>query len=340
MGLLLVELLLRLLDQCDHIAHAEDALGHPVRVEWLQGIRLLPGSHKLDGFPGFFTNAQRGTATGVAIHLGENHAVKRDAVVEGLRGAHGVLTGHGIHHKQGFTGFDGTVDPVDLVHHVGIHRQASCGIDDDHVVAMGPGMSQCGRSNGHRVFFLTLGKDICAHALAHDLQLVNGCRPIDITRYEQRPLAKLGPQVQRQLGGVGGLPGALKAAHQNDARLAFEVEPGMLSAHEIGELLLRDLDEELTWLDRGQDLLSEGLLLDAVRETFRDAVVHVGFDEGTSDFLGGFGNVGLRDGGFAFDALKRLIETVAEVLKHGGRKVSRGTWGERTLVEWRDMRDE
>ena len=48
----LVELLLRLLDQREHVAHAEDAAGHPLGMELLQGIEVLAGADELDRHAG------------------------------------------------------------------------------------------------------------------------------------------------------------------------------------------------------------------------------------------------------------------------------------------------
>ena len=50
-GLVAVEGLLGLLDQREHVAHAEDAGGHPVRVEDVEVVELLAvgGEHDLAG---------------------------------------------------------------------------------------------------------------------------------------------------------------------------------------------------------------------------------------------------------------------------------------------------
>ena len=93
-----------------------------------------------------------------------------------------------------------------------------------------------------------------------------------------------------------------------------------MAAHEFGELLLRDFHKELARAHGGEDLLANGLVLHPVGEAFGDAVVHIRLDEGTADFLGGFGNVGFGDRGLALDALEGLFEAVAEVLEHGEGK--------------------
>ena len=127
-----------------------------------------------------------------------------------------------------------------------------------------------------------------------------------------------------QLGGVRGFSAALKTAHQDDTRFAFQVESGMLSAHEGGQFLLRDFDKELSWADGREDFLANGLVLDSVGEAFCHAVVHIRVHEGPADFLGGFGNVGFGDRGLSLDALEGFFEAVAEVLEHGEGKGNPG----------------
>jgi hypothetical protein len=50
-GLALVDRTLHLVDQREHVAHAEDARGDAVRVEGLQGVGLSPTPMNLIGLP-------------------------------------------------------------------------------------------------------------------------------------------------------------------------------------------------------------------------------------------------------------------------------------------------
>src|SRR5829696_5002113 len=69
LGLPLVHLALGLLDERHHVAHAEDALGHPVRVEALEVPELLTGGGIEDRLAGDSLDRERGTAAGVAVQL-------------------------------------------------------------------------------------------------------------------------------------------------------------------------------------------------------------------------------------------------------------------------------
>ena len=101
LGLLAVDLGLHLLDQRDHVAHAQDARGDPVRMEGLQGRGLLADAQELDRLAGDLADGQGRAAAGVAVGLGEDDAGQRQGLVEGLGGVGRVLAGHGVDHEQG-----------------------------------------------------------------------------------------------------------------------------------------------------------------------------------------------------------------------------------------------
>ena len=67
--LALVHLALGLLDERHHVAHAEDPLGHPVRVEALEVAELLAGRGVEDRLAGDGLDRERGAAAGVAVEL-------------------------------------------------------------------------------------------------------------------------------------------------------------------------------------------------------------------------------------------------------------------------------
>ena len=85
LGLLGVEGGLGLLDQREHVAHAEDAAGHPVGMERLEVLELLAGTDEQDRLADDLLHRQRGTTAGVAVDLREDHAVETDRVVERRR---------------------------------------------------------------------------------------------------------------------------------------------------------------------------------------------------------------------------------------------------------------
>ena len=71
-----VDRLLGLLDQAEHVAHPEDARGHAIRVERLEGVDLLPGADEEDRLAGDRPHRQRRAAARVAVELGQHDAVE------------------------------------------------------------------------------------------------------------------------------------------------------------------------------------------------------------------------------------------------------------------------
>ncbi len=96
--------LLGLLDQAEHVAHAEDAPGHAVGVELLELVELLTGGGEGDRPADDLLDAERGAAAGVAVELRHDHAVDRQRGVERLGHADGVLTGHRVDHQERVVG--------------------------------------------------------------------------------------------------------------------------------------------------------------------------------------------------------------------------------------------
>jgi hypothetical protein len=134
LGLVLVEGLLGLLDEGEHVAHAEDAASHPVGVEDVEVLELLAGGREHDRLAGDLPRRQRGATAGVAVELGEHHAGDADAVAEGLGGGDRVLADHRVDDEQDLVGVDRVADVGGLLHHLGVDAEAAGGVDDDDVV--------------------------------------------------------------------------------------------------------------------------------------------------------------------------------------------------------------
>ena len=192
-GLLFVVVLLGLLDEGEHIAHAQDPGGHPVGVEGLDHVQLLAGAHEFDGLAGGGPDGEGRAAPGVAVQLGEDHAVDAQRLVEGGGRVDGVLAGHGVHHQQNLVGMDGGLHPLELVHQLLVHVETAGGIQKDDVVAVVPGVAQGVLRDLYRVS-LALLKDGQVQLSAHDLELLDGGGPVHVAGGQQGPLAVLPPQ--------------------------------------------------------------------------------------------------------------------------------------------------
>ena len=88
-------------------------------------------------------------------------------------------------------------------------------------------------------------KDRHANLTAHDLQLLDGGRAIDIAADEQRTLAVL-LEPGSQLSGHRRLTGALQTAeHEHGYRRRAVLEPRVAAAHQRRQLFVDDLDDLL-----------------------------------------------------------------------------------------------
>ena len=190
LGLLLVDLLLGLLDQAEHVAHAEDARGHAVGVEALEGLELLAGRGEEDRLAGHRLDRERGAAAGVAVELGHHDAVELGRLGEGLGDADRVLAGHRVDDEQHVVGLGPLADPRQLGHQLLVDVEAAGGVDDQHVAALRRGRArsaQAAISTGSRVGALLV--DVGAGALADRDQLLDRGRPVDVAGGEGDVLA-------------------------------------------------------------------------------------------------------------------------------------------------------
>ena len=62
--------------------------------------------------------------------------------VERLGDADRVLTGHRVDDQERVVGLDRLRDLADLLHQLGVDRQAAGGVDDQHVAAQAAGLGQ------------------------------------------------------------------------------------------------------------------------------------------------------------------------------------------------------
>ena len=315
-GLLLVELLLRLLHEGNDIAHAQDPVRDAGGMEHVQRLHLLAGGDELDGLADDSLDGQGRAAAGVAVHLGEDDAVEVQAVVEGLRRLHGVLAGHRVHDEQRLRGLDGLVQGGNLVHQLLVHGQAAGGIDDDHAVALGLRLPDGVLRDLDRILLTVLGVHRHADALAEHFQLLDGGRAERVAGREEHLHAALGLDVQGQLAGERGLTGTVQTRDQHDAGIPLHIDVLRLRAHELRELVVHDLDHHLLRLHRRQHVRADGLVLHAVAEVLRHLVAHVRVQQGLADVLYGLRHIDLGDLPFTLQYLERPLQSLAQILKH------------------------
>src|SRR5712691_2816149 len=99
-GFFLIDLGLYLLDELEHIAHSQNALGNPVGIERFYRVVPLTHADELNWLTGHFLYRERRPSARIALHLSQHNAGEPDPIVEFLRGSNSVLTGHRIGDEQ------------------------------------------------------------------------------------------------------------------------------------------------------------------------------------------------------------------------------------------------
>ena len=285
-------------------------------MEHVQRLHLLAGGDELDGLADDGLDGQGRTAAGVAVHLGEDDAVEVQAVVEGLGGLHGVLTGHRIHDEERLRRMDGFVQGGDLVHQLLVHREAAGGIDNHDAVAFGLGLGDGGLRDLDGILLPFLGIDGHLDAFTQHLQLLDGGGTERIAGGEEDLHALLGLDVQGQLAGEGGLTGTVQTGDQDHARIALHIDILRLRAHEIRQLVVHDLDHHLLRLHGREDVRADGLVLHAVAEVLGHLVADVRIQQRLADVLDGLRHIDLGDLPFTLQYLERPFQSLAQTFKH------------------------
>ena len=120
-----------------------------------------------------------------------------------------------------------------------------------------------------------------------------------------------------QLGGGGGFTRTLQTRHQNHSRrLRRQIDVGHAIAHGGGQLPVHDGHQGLAWLQRTQNLLTQGFVFHAGNEISHDWQRHVGFQERHAHLAQHVGHVGFRDPRLSTDLLNELREFVGESGSH------------------------
>ena len=133
--LFLVDILDRLFDERDHIAHAQNAVGDARGMEILERIHLFAGADELDRFASDRAHRKRCAATAIAIDAGEHNAGNPHALVKGFCGVHRVLAGQRVRNQQHFMRLGDGFDFRHFRHQRVINRCAAGGIEHHDIKA-------------------------------------------------------------------------------------------------------------------------------------------------------------------------------------------------------------
>ena len=226
---------MRLLDQRQDVAHAEDARRHALGMERLEAVELLADAGELDRLAGDVAHRQRRAAARVAVELGQDR--RRSAAarsLNALRGVDRVLALHRVDDEQRLDRLQRRVQLGDLVHHLlrrsrggrrcrrSARRGSACARSRARARAMSTGFSTgVGREE--------LGADLAGHASSAARSPPGGRRR---PRRAATFFFCCSSRCLRELAAGGGLARALQAGHQDHRRrLRREVERRVRLAH-------------------------------------------------------------------------------------------------------------
>ena len=261
LGLLLLVDLLGLLDEGEHVAHAEDAAGEAVGVEQVEVVELLPRRREGDRPADDLLDAERGTAAGVAVELREDDAVEGEGLVERLRRRDRVLAGHGVDDEERVVRRHRVADAAHLVHQLGVDGEAAGGVDDDDVAAGASGLLDAVGRGGDRIAAALAAVHRHVDLAAERAQLLDGGGALEVGADEER-LAALLLEPAGELGRVRRLARALEAGHEDDRRRLRRVgDLDGLAAEGVDQGLVDDLDDLLGRVERLRQLRADGRVL-------------------------------------------------------------------------------
>ena len=290
-----IEGFLRLFHQRHDVAHLQNASGHALRMKLLERIRLLADTDVLDRLLEHPVNRQRRTTARVAIELGEDHAGHVQRFIEALRDPDRLLTRHPVGDEQNFVGLDRRLELLQLVHHDRVNLQTTSGVDDDHAIARPHALIDSGLRDLDHVLRVAIGVHRHVQRTAKRLELIDRGRTIDVGRHQSRRLV-LEHQLACELAGGGRLARPLQADHHDDRRRhGAHLEPLAPFAEHGGELVVDDLHQLLSRLDRLDLQHADRLRLDPLEEFAGEREIHVGFEKNAADFAQSFLDVGIGE---------------------------------------------
>src|ERR1039457_490024 len=278
--LLLVELVLRALDEREHVAHTENARRHAVGRERLQVGHLLAGAAVHDRLADGRAHREWRTAPGATVELGEDDAVDADGIVESLGDVHGLLAGHGVDGEDDLVHRRRLADVAQLLEQWLVDLETSGGVED-HDIAVEPCRFRnpaCAElrdlrlavGNGHRNLVVE----------AELLELLHCGGPRDVGCDQHRTVT-VAPDRNAELGGGGGLARALEADqhdHRRWVRLVLDL--ALLTTEQRDELVVDDLHDLLTGGQRLEHVTADGGLAAPVDKIACDPEVDVCLEQG------------------------------------------------------------
>ena len=205
---------------------------------------------------------------------------------------------------------DFAFDIPQLLHQLLVNLQTACRINDDDIISMRLRIIDRRFGNGNGISPRLHCEDRQLELLANHLQLLDGSRAINIAGYKQRMFALLF-KGKTKLSGRCCLTGALQTDHHNDRRrIRAHIDTALRASHEVRELFINNLDNDLGWSQCFQNILPDRAFFDRLNELFDYFEIDVGLKKGHPHFAHGIIDIVLRQLAMTAQFLKRLLQAV------------------------------
>ena len=203
---------------------------------------------------------------------------------------------------------DSSLQANQLLHQFFIDLQPACSIDDQHIAAFSFRLFYSRQSDLLRLPAFPHGEHRRIYCLSHYFQLVDSGRTIDIACAQHRFLAVF-LKIIGQLAAGGCFTGTLQTDHhvyRKPLRGIGQFASG--PAHQLGKLIVYDLDHLLTRGQTRHNFFAQRFLFHAVYEFLYDLEVYIRLQQSQLDFTHGCVDVCLRQASFSLQAFKDILQ--------------------------------
>ena len=209
------------------------------------------------------------------------------------------------------------MNALDLVHHLGIDVQPTCGIDDQHIFEPLAGGIERPLCDLERIFIALTGAELGPDLSGYGAQLLNSCRSVHVTTDHQHRFFLFLLQPAGKLGNTGGFTGALQTGHQNHRRrLGGQIEPFIGRAHELDQLIIDNLNQHLSGRQTLGHCLAERLFADILNKLTHHRQRHIRFQQRHAHGAQGVLNIVFAQTTLTAQIGQNRLEAILERLEH------------------------
>ena len=212
---------------------------------------------------------------------------------------------------------DRVLDLGRLAHHCVIERGPPGRIQQDHIVGAELCRFECPPRDLRGGLSLHDRQRVDLRLAAKHCELFHGGRPTHVERRHQNLPTLTIDETFGDLGGCGGLTGALQTNHHDGQwRRGIEIDAQALGTQRRDQLIVNDFHDHLAWRHRFHDLDADRLLLDAFDEGASHIERDIGFKQCSADFTQRFVDIGFTQRAATREAIKDATKPFRKIIEH------------------------